>query len=549
MFKIKNILGISALALTCFSCDDFLDTPPVDLLNVDGFYQSQDQADQGILGIYADLDAAASNEFWFMSECRSDIAWVDPEPDALREYSEIGTFRATDNLELFNNTWNMWYKVIYDANVAIAKIPECAFESEEIKKQFLNEAYFLRGWAYFELVRLFGNVPLVEKVMSPTEIKSVKQSEAIDILNNRVIPDLKNAEALPYKKDMKNGKCKSAAKYGRADKMAAKAMLARVYATLAGFPYNDTAAKSLVKTQLESVLNDSEAAQYWAPSLSEWRKQWLPSDDYYNKYSVFAIQYRIGGSGNQALTDMIPPKYLPESYSKWNFRMSNIYVEKTLMHEFDKVNDLNEKDGRGYGHSVLEKYDAEGNVAAYSSPKETMTFDDGVTADVYVEAMFYKYLPTKVKSKELGLSIVDENSMTKYDDWGVNYPVIRIEDMQLLYAELLAEEGNTEEAIKIVNKIRMRANCKAYPELGVSKDDAMKYIKLERKLEFMGEGIRWFDQIRYGTWKTDTEAKFDRYNYSELKANLKEESYLYPIPLNQMNVTPGLYEQNDAYRN
>ena len=88
MFKIKNILGISALALTCFSCDDFLDTPPVDLLNVDGFYQSQDQADQGILGIYADLDAAASNEFWFMSECRSDIAWVDPEPDALREYSE-----------------------------------------------------------------------------------------------------------------------------------------------------------------------------------------------------------------------------------------------------------------------------------------------------------------------------------------------------------------------------------------------------------------------------------------------------------------------------
>lgn len=48
-----------------------------------------------------------------------------------------------------------------------------------------------------------------------------------------------------------------------------------------------------------------------------------------------------------------------------------------------------------------------------------MTFDDGVTADVYVEAMFYKYLPTKVKSKELGLSIVDENSMTKYDDWGL----------------------------------------------------------------------------------------------------------------------------------
>lgn len=66
--------------------------------------------------------------------------------------------------------------------------------------------------------------------------------------------------------------------------------------------------------------------------------------------------------------------------------------------------------------------------------------------------------------------------------------------MKLLYAEILASEGNTADAMKIVNEIRERANCDPRTETGVSVEDAMKYIKLERKIEFMGEGIRWFDK-------------------------------------------------------
>ena len=240
MLKLKNIIWLAALVVTISSCDDYLDTPPVDKITSDGFYQTQAQSEQGILGIYADLRQASNCMYWFMSECRSDVAWVEPNPDAFREYSEIGTFRATDDMAMFNDTWNMWYKVIYDANVAISKIPSASFDSESIRNQFLNEAYFLRGWAYFELVRLFGNVPMVDRPMSPSEIKSVKQSTAVDILNNRVIPDLKKSEDLPYKADMQDANGAKIDKKGRADKMAAKAMLARVYMTLAGYPYNDT---------------------------------------------------------------------------------------------------------------------------------------------------------------------------------------------------------------------------------------------------------------------------------------------------------------------
>ena len=153
----------------------------------------------------------------------------------------------------------------------------------------------------------------------------------MDILNNRVIPDLKKSEDLPYKADMQDANGAKIDKKGRADKMAAKAMLARVYMTLAGYPYNDTNAKSLAKTQLENVLDDSHAAAYWAPSLEEWQKQWMPTDAYYNKYSIFAIQYRTGGTGNPAIFNMLPVKIVPEDWSKnYNFSQNSIYVEKDI---------------------------------------------------------------------------------------------------------------------------------------------------------------------------------------------------------------------------
>ena len=101
---------------------------------------------------------------------------------------------------------------------------------------------------------------------------------------------------------------------GRADKMAAEAMLARVYMTLAGFPYYDSDAKILAKKQLEIVLNYSKSNQnkYWAPTLDEWRKQWMPSTDYYNKYLFLLFSIVREEQANSALFNFmyaLPPSY------------------------------------------------------------------------------------------------------------------------------------------------------------------------------------------------------------------------------------------------
>ena len=548
MFKLKNILWMGALALSVISCDDFLETAPSDLLSSNSFYQTAAQSEQGVIGVYGDLDQISYYVYLHMSECRSDNAWVEPRPNGLREYAEIGTFRAGEDLGMFNNAWNLLYKVIYDANVAMTKIEGCDFgDKTSIKEQFLGEMLLMRGWCYFELARLWGNVPLIVTPVSPSEVKGIGQSTPREIIETVVIPDLTEAKnKLPYKEQMVSASGSSISSEGRADKMAAEAMLARVYMTLAGSPYNDSNAKSLAKTQLENILNYSVANgdKYWAPTLDEWRKQWMPSTDYYNKYSIFAIQHRTNENRNYLIFNFSPG--LPPSYTSRRIFGNSIWVEKTLEYEFERTFSNGKKDGRGIGFTILEGYEEEPNYPAYTNDRENVILEDGTTVEVYTKTMFYKYLPSKPKLAELGMSF-DESSMAGDYDWPVNFPILRLEDMMLLYAELLADEGNVVEAMYYVNKIRERAGCDL--ETASTSADALRLIKRERRVELAGEGIRWFDLVRYGEWQSAITRMFDNYNNPDGtdKSELKNGRYLYPIPLDQMNAVPGLYSQNEGY--
>lgn len=549
IIKIKGIIAVSILLFAITSCSDFLDTPPVNLLSSDGFYQSPSQSEQGILGIYANLRQLACDEYLYMSECRSDNTWVTPEIN--REYGEIATFRAGDEVATFNTVWNTWYKVIYDANVAIAKIPDCNFNNNDsMKDQFLGEAHFLRGWAYFELSRLFGNIPLIDIPMSPAEVKNVPQSTSREIIDKIVIPDLTTAKSkLPLSKDMVDSKNSLIPKNGRADRIAAQAMLARVYMTLWGFPYNDSSAQSLAETELKAVITFSESNndKYWAPDSTEWRKQWMPAEEYYNKYSIFAIQYRSGGTGNPAIFYFGPK--MPPSYTSFAQFGNEIFLEKSMMYEFDKTYQIDGKtlrDARGIDYSVLTGYEAEPNNPAYSNIIDKLKLPDGSEVDVFTRTMFYKYLPSKRKIEALGFSMDVETGMKDYLDWPVNLPIIRYEDILLMYAEILTTK-DIGEAMKIVNRIRKRAGCA--PETAQNAEEALSFIKRERRIELLGEGVRWFDLIRWNEWQSAIIGMFDSYNNPQAtdKNNVKNGRYLYPIPLNQMNVKPGLYKQNEGY--
>lgn len=547
MSKIRNIIYGGLIALTCASCSDFLDTPPNDLLSPDNFYKTAAQSEQGVRGVYADIGTFDSDGYLYMSECRSDNAWVNPRTDGMREYSEIGTFRATYDLETFNTVWNNLYKIIYDANLVLSKLDGASISSDAMKNQFKGEMLFMRAWSYMELARFFGNIPMITTPLSPNESKTVGQSTAREIFDKVIVPDLTEAiKLLPYKEGMVNAKNTSAASEGRADKMAATAMLARAYTTLAGFPFNDANAKGLAKTTLKSILDYSAANgdKYWAPTLDEWRKQWMPSTEYYNKYSIFAIQHRTKEGRNYVIFNYGP--ILPPSYSSHKAYGNQIYIEKSLEYEFERTFSNGNRDGRGVGFTTLEGYAEEPNYPTYTNDKENLTLENGSTVQVLSKTMFYKFYPSTYKLAALGMTF-NESSMIDNYDWPVNFPVLRLEDMMLLYAEILAEEGDIKGALSYVNKIRQRAGCD--PATASTAEEALKMVKRERRIELAGEGVRWFDMVRYGEWQSDITNMFDRYNNPDGtdKNDVKAGRYLYPIPRDQMNAMLELYKQNTDY--
>ena len=566
---IKKSLWILLLAalLPLSACEDFLNSPPVGSLSAEGFYLTPKQSEQGVVGVYSLLRSLTSTQYWFLSEVRSDNVWARPIPNGgFRNYSELSNFRALPSLDIINNGWNQWYRVIYDANTALSKIPGCNFGTNEaFKDQLMGELYFLRGWAYFELVRLYGNIPIVNTPLSPDDAANVPQSDAKTVYDTRIVPDLLEAKnLLPLEQDLKNVVGASATAYGRAGQLAATAMLGKVYMTMAGFPVNDASKRALAKNELKAIIDYSEANgnQFWAPDSIEWRKQWM--SEYNNTYSIFAIQHRSGGTGNTAISEM--SMEWPSTYSRWTPGIScEGWLEKSLVFEFTKRYPYTDaggtpqtrKDARGFGYTLYSANFpvgiAPGWTAAHAvAPTYEDITIDGETLTIETNAYIYKFLNSYPKRAELGFTTDIQSIMTARGEWPVNYPVIRYEDVLLMYAEILASEGtngdgtvNTTTALGIVNKIRERAGCT--PETDATK--AMEFIKRERRIEFAGEGIRWFDIVRWNDWRQNILDMFTRYGNPEATSpnNVTVGRHLYPIPEEQNNVKPGFYIQNEGY--
>lgn len=548
--SIKNILIFAGVALAAVACKGDLNTPPAGSLAVDGFYSSPAHIEEGIKGVYAKLRNIEVGQYLIFSEDRSDNLWGEPNPDGIRNCVEVSFMRFNSTIDDAAGLWSGWYSLIYNANSVLANIDAVEFKDSKIKDQFKGELLFLRALAHFELVRVFGNVPIADKVVSSAEAKTIPQSTGAEVINNSVIPDLKEAESLlQYENETKDASGNVIGGAGRVDKIGAKALLGRVYMTLKGFPYNDASAKASAKTYLEDVIKYSQANgdKYWAPTIREWEQQWLTDAAMSNKYQIFSIQHRLSSGSLYAMNEGegMSGEYVPDvdAYAVGS-KMSPMFPEATIWYEFSSNNDK-----RGLGSSFMDGYDPYGGNPAYSNPTMTITLEDGTTAEVYKQSINTKFLPFNQKRQRLGITNFDNKSLVSKQGWPLNFPILRLEDIMLMDAELLVEDGNVAQAMGYVNKIRSRAGV---PEVSTSASsaDAMKYIKRERKLELYLEGVRWFDQVRYGEWKETTLAKFDRYKIDGQypggvsPSNVLDGRYIAPIPFAEMKAVPGLYQQN-----
>lgn len=512
-FYILPILLVYTLLFS--SCEDFLDVDSPSSRPTENFYETPAQCEQALTGIYNGL-LPLSNYAILLCEGRADDVWTEAADDKQRDYVDISVFNPNIyTISTLNSAWNDLYEIVARANLFLEKIEDVEFDDETIKKSFIAEARFLRGYAYFELVRYFGRVPVSLKSLTAEEAMNLKQSEDVDTYNTAIIPDLEYAvENLDEQAYTHSG---GIAPAGRANVIAAKALLGRVYLTMSGFPLYDSEKENKASVLFKEVIDYADATgKYWEPARERWPHIWISDND--NKYHIFEIQYVAEKDyGNPMVFTSVPN--VGTDYIGIQMSGNRITCSDALAGIYE-------------------------------------TYPDDIRYPYTVDSSkkyFTKFFEHKIKRAELGYTDID-GLIVDRTYFPINFPIIRLEDVMLMYAEII---GPTGDGINLVNKIRTRAGL---PELTAEeKADFANAVDVERRRELAFEGIRWHDIVRHNKYIECVTAKFNAYiydengtaihpNYLKYLGNIRPGTHLYPIPDTQMKARPGLYEQNEVYR-
>ncbi|MBC6988899.1 RagB/SusD family nutrient uptake outer membrane protein [Hymenobacter sp. BT491] len=490
-----TLLSLGGLLLP--SCKDALDIAPEAHNSTADFYKDESDVNQGVMAIYNGTLTFPTNSQWNMAEMRSDNILINTALNVQRDYADINGFSATSQTGQLQATWTDLYEVVYRANLLLEKIEPFTFARAN---QFKGEARFLRALSYFDLVRYWGPVPIADKTLSIQDAKTIPRSPVADVYNF-IVEDLKfAADNLPA--------TYAAGDKGRATKWAAKALLGRVYLTMYGYPLKQADKLALAKQQLSDVIAQEGAAGAVAANYPDLFKT---AND--NKFSVFEIQYISGTGGLGSQTPSDQAFQFPSQWSAFQPFGPDATVNPNLL---------------GAGWPKLDK-------------RKFATLDSGYV-DTKTNARSGRTQFTKFLEK-------GTTAPTGQRDYPNNYPVVRFEDVVLMQAEVLNEEvangGSVPaQALTYINRIRTRSGLKALTTM--SKEAFRLALEQERRWEFAAEGIRWFDLVRTGRALTVMN-DFIKTNGVRHPAPLDEHDLLFPIPLQELQVNPGFWQQNPGY--
>lgn len=564
-----SALMVLALAGTT-SCSDFLEEQkPQGILDNDQV-KDPSNVDNLVISSYAIFttaeDVNSSFSMWNF-DVRSDDAYKGgngtSDGDVFHQL-EIEQGVLTTNWNI-NDMWVRLYNCISRVNSAISVL-ETTSDSYQLKAQRLGEMKFLRAYAHFLLKRLYKNIPFImDANLKQEDYNTLSNTE----FNNdegwqQIINDVEYAySVLPVKQTDK----------GRPSKAAAAAFLTKAYLYKA-YRQDDPSSNQVTSINREDLL---KVIEYSNPDIysaggfdleADFHNNFRPETQYENGVeSIWAMQYSINdGTKNGNLNwsyGLIVPN-IPGvtdggcDFYKPSQNLVNAYRTDADGHPF--IDTFNNKD-----------YD----LTQDADPRLFLTV--GLTGLPYEFNSKYMMDASSTWSRSNGLygyyvtlkQNVDPDCgyMVKGSWWGtpMNRIVFRYADVLLERAEAYAQLNETGEAIKLVNKIRLRAKQSTgmianYPsDYGVkfnistyngsySQEDALKIVKMERRLEMGMESERFFDLVRWG----EAEKVLNKYFaeetnncsiYGEAHFTANKNEYL-PIPFSQVAASDGHYTQN-----
>lgn len=499
-----SILGMMALQ----SCKDTIDIAPIENNTSGAFYSNEIEIKQAAIGIYARLGRNGTNTdfatdyFWLASENRSDLLYLGAETSAQNDQLDFRKYLISPNSGTVSGIFSRLYQIIKEANNLLY------YTNEGEYTRYRAEARFLRAYAYSELARSFGPVALVTEPIENKDAVLLPQAPLTE-LYTQIIGDLTYA-AVNLQKTY------SGAEAGRVGSLAANALLGQVYMTMAGYPMNDATAYAKAEAVFSGIIADVTAR--FSPVYANIFT--LANE---NKYDLFSIQFASGGlNTGSSLPGFITSSSasgspFPEwTYSSYSLQGQDLRVDTALIKEMKLSQDLRFKASidTGFYNAVL----TPGNA-------NTRTF-------------VLKNIVTKFLEKD------NTNTLIKsWNDFPRNFPILRDADVYLLYAEALIQNGKAGIAKDYVDKIRQRAGL-----VLLTANPTMSDIKRERKYEFIGEGRRYFDLVRWGeTEAVNTLSSFASHYHSTTNGQLPtKRDLLLPIPQNELK-TRNNWQQNFNY--
>ncbi len=480
------------------------------------FWKTTDDAQKGVNAIYSTYHRVglSRNEF-FMTIIRSDEGFsTSPNATLINNFD---VFNITDyNLWETTTLWQDCYIGINRANQVLDNVPNITMDDTQ-KQQLLGEAKFMRGFFYYYLATLWGNVPIMLHTSLPTDHPSSSTQAQVYAQAEQDFTDA--AAALPTAYDNAN--------IGRATKGAAYGMLGKSYMQEHKYAEAQQALQWLVEGAGKDLYD----------LVPDFRSNFIETSEN-NKESVFEFQNAANPTDSHdddvQLTDVdrlnygtsIPPFFAPRPIGFTDGQARRWTVWEFLK---EKTTD-GKRDPRLAASFIYDSTDERGPDytmvygATWTSRNYATVPGDPVGVATNHTVYFRKFLDDATMDGEVFHS-------------GNNYRYLRYADVLLLYAEALNAQGQTGQAYQYVDRVRQRAGLAKLSDAmpGLNQADFLNQLKHERVTELVGEGHRWEDLVRWGDLGPQLatrDAGFANF--------VKGKNELLPIPQFDLDVNPNL---------
>ncbi|WP_153799303.1 RagB/SusD family nutrient uptake outer membrane protein [Foetidibacter luteolus] len=499
----KRIIYIfsASLLLVVTGCRKTLYKDPVAQLSTDVNYITADDARRAITAAYA---PAAGNNWcctyvspgfmhWVLGNVASDDTDKGGESGSDQLYAQqVQLFNIPADNDATRFAYQVSYVGVNRTNLALENIPNIEMDAT-LKERYLAEAKFMRAWYYINLVKTFGDVPLV--LTSQFESYDLTRSPKADVYA-QIIKDLTEAEAV-----LPKATAYPAADHGRATQGAAQAYLGKVYL----------------------YLHDFAKAEEWFGKLIASHEYALESDYYFlftrngetSKEHVFQVKF-LNDLGPQPANNQLGIVMGSRAMNGWGFNLPTQ----------DFVDAFEPGDPR-----LWQTVYKNGDVLPDSRVANVGNSTTG-------------YLNKKVL-------VLENEKIQGTLQAGKDDIYMRLGKVYLWYAEAANEVGKTNEALQYLNEVRRRArqgNANILPDVTVTGKDALRQlIWKEQRVEFGQEYERFFELVRQGRAGQVLRAYATKYNTAKGEGFTDGVNEIFPIPLSEINLSKGKITQNPGY--